>query len=77
MLVAQPVRFLFVRILSRLTIMTVDGTEMYAVLHYAGAPDAEPTAAKPSGLPAGGVAFAEFNLKVCTLLNHRIVILML
>ncbi|KIJ44817.1 multicopper oxidase [Sphaerobolus stellatus SS14] len=41
-----------------------DGTEMYAVLHYANAPSAEPTAPKPpTTLPAGKVAFQEFNLK--------------
>lgn len=46
----------------------VNGTDVYAVLHYAGASNAEPTAPQPITLPPGGVAFEEFNLKVK--INH-------
>ncbi|KAF8521720.1 laccase [Hysterangium stoloniferum] len=40
-----------------------NGTDTFAVLHYAGASSAEPTAPQPTGLPAGGIEFQEFNLK--------------
>jgi hypothetical protein len=44
----------------------VNGTDTFAVLHYAGASNAEPTATQPTGLPAGGIEFKEFNLQACT-----------
>ncbi|KAF8521677.1 laccase [Gautieria morchelliformis] len=34
----------------------------FAVLHYDTAPDADPTAPQPTGLPEGGIEFQEFNL---------------
>ncbi|KAF8479910.1 laccase 17 [Gautieria morchelliformis] len=34
----------------------------FAVLHYDTAPDADPTTPQPTGLPAGGIEFQEFNL---------------
>ncbi|KIJ45864.1 multicopper oxidase [Sphaerobolus stellatus SS14] len=40
-----------------------NGTDVYAVLHYAGASNDEPTTPQPTALPAGGIAFQEFNLK--------------
>ena len=43
--------------------MTVNGTDTYAVLHYSGAPDTEPTTPQLAG-PPDDEAFQEFNLKV-------------
>ena len=53
--------------LNALTDMTVNGTDVFAVLHYAGAPDAEPTTPQLAGPPADEV-FKEFNLEVLVLL---------
>ncbi|KIJ22839.1 multicopper oxidase [Sphaerobolus stellatus SS14] len=39
-----------------------NGTDTYAVLHYFGASNGEPTTPQPETLPAGGVAFAEYQL---------------
>ena len=42
----------------------VNGTDVFAVLHYAGASSAEPITPQPVALPPGGVPFQEFNLVV-------------
>ncbi|KAF8589375.1 multicopper oxidase [Ramaria rubella] len=39
-----------------------NGTNTWAVLHYNGAPDADPTAPQTNGLAPGGIEFEEFNL---------------
>jgi len=39
-----------------------NGTNTWAVFHYCGASDADPTAPQPTGLPPGGIEFKEFNL---------------
>ncbi|KIJ45860.1 multicopper oxidase [Sphaerobolus stellatus SS14] len=39
-----------------------NGTDVYAVLHYAGADNNEPTTPQPVTLPPGGVAFQEFQM---------------
>ncbi|KIJ45892.1 multicopper oxidase [Sphaerobolus stellatus SS14] len=47
----------------KLLITTViNGTDTYAVLHYTGASNGEPTTPQPVTLPAGGIAFAEYQL---------------
>ncbi|KAF8522544.1 laccase 17 [Gautieria morchelliformis] len=39
-----------------------NGSNTWAVLHYSGASDADPTASQPTGLADGGIEFEEFNL---------------
>ncbi|KAF8501874.1 hypothetical protein BU17DRAFT_71944 [Hysterangium stoloniferum] len=41
-----------------------NGTDTFAILHYAGAPSVERTAPQPTGLPVGGIEFQELNPSV-------------
>jgi len=41
-----------------------NGSDMLAVLHYSGAPNAEPPSPAPLLLPSNAVRFTEFQVKV-------------
>jgi len=42
-----------------------NGSDMLAVLHYSGAPNAEPPSPAPTVLPPTATPFVEFKAKVC------------
>ena len=50
--------------------LKVNGTDTFAVFHYEGAPDGEPTAPQPTGLAPGGVEFQEYRMIVWRFLRH-------
>lgn len=50
-------------------LLIVNGTDTFAVLHYEGASDAEPTAPQPTGLAPGGIEFEEYQMKVVTFVS--------